>query len=57
MLNMNMARSPSTNVTYDDPITTSKITLAHLNAFPDYYARLKKIEEKATKFHRKLDER
>ena len=33
-----------TNVTNDDPITTAKITLAHLNEFPDYYTRLKKME-------------
>jgi len=28
---------PDTNVTNDDPITTGKIALAHLNEFPDYY--------------------
>lgn len=36
-----------TNVTDDDPITTGKIALAHLNEFPDYYTRLTKMEEDA----------
>jgi len=38
---------PNTNVTNDDPLTTAKIALAHLNEFPDYYTRLKKMEEEA----------
>ncbi len=38
---------PNTNVTNDDPLTTGKITLAHLNEFPDYYTRLDKMEEEA----------
>ncbi len=38
---------PSTNVTHDDPITTGKIALAHLNEFPDYYTRLERMEEEA----------
>lgn len=29
--------SPSTNVTNNDLILTSKIALAHLNEFPNYY--------------------
>jgi len=29
--------SPKTNVTHDDIITTTKIALAHLNEFPNYY--------------------
>ena len=33
-----------TNVTNDDALTTGKIALAHLNEFPDYYTRLKKME-------------
>ena len=36
-----------TNVTNDDPIPTAKIALAHLNEFPDYYTRLKKMENGA----------
>lgn len=36
-----------TNVTDDDPIMTGKITLAHLNEFPDYYTRLDKMEREA----------
>lgn len=39
-----------TNVTNDDPLTTGKIALAHLNEFPDYYTRLDKLEEDAKKF-------
>lgn len=34
-----------TNVTNDDPETTGKIALAHLNELPDYYTRLQKMEE------------
>lgn len=36
-----------TNVSDDDPIITGKIALAHLNEFPDYYDRLKEMEEEA----------
>lgn len=36
-----------TNITNDDPIITGKITLAHLNEFPDYYNRLTKLEDEA----------
>ena len=38
---------PHTNVTNDDPMMTGKITLAHLNEFPDYYMRLEKMEREA----------
>ncbi|MBN1458819.1 MAG: hypothetical protein JXA57_04735 [Armatimonadetes bacterium] len=38
---------PHTNVTNDDPLTTGKIALAHLNEFPDYYTRLDQMEEEA----------
>lgn len=41
---------PHTNVTNDDPIMTGKIALAHLNEFPDYYTRLKKMEVEAEAF-------
>jgi hypothetical protein len=40
-------RDPLTDVTKDDPLLTAKIALAHLNEFPDYYVRLKKMEEEA----------
>jgi len=40
-------RDPKTNVTDDDLFLTAKITLAHLNEFPDYYDRLEKMEEEA----------
>jgi len=39
-----------TNVTNDDPLMTGKITLAHLNEFPDYYTRLLILEEEAEKY-------
>ena len=38
---------PNTNVTNDDPLTTGKIALAHLNEFADYYDRLDKMEKEA----------
>ncbi len=37
----------ATNVTNDDPLTTGKITLAHLNEIKDYNTRLEKMEEEA----------
>lgn len=43
-------RDLKTNVTNDDPLMTGKIALAHLNEFPDYYTRLKKIEEEGEKY-------
>ena len=41
----------ATNVTGDDPITTGKIALAHLNEFPDYYTRLEAMEGQAKRDH------
>lgn len=41
------AHDPQTNVTNDDPLTTAKITLAHLKEFPDYYTRLGRMEKEA----------
>jgi len=41
------SQDENTNVTNDDPLTTAKIALAHLNEFPDYYTRLKKMEAEA----------
>ena len=47
--------NPATNVTNDDPVTTGKIALAHLNEFPDYYDRLEKLEDEAEKYwHKKV---
>jgi len=37
--------NPVTNVTDDDPISTLKIAIAHLNEVPDYYIKLKKNVE------------
>ena len=36
-----------TNVTKDDPSVTGRIVWAHLKEIPDYYTRLKKMEEEA----------
>ena len=36
-----------TNVTGSDPLVTGKIALAHLKEFPDYYTRLKRMEQEA----------
>ncbi len=38
-----------TNVTDSDPLVTGKIALAHLKEFPDYYTRLARMEEEATR--------
>ncbi|WP_246017651.1 DUF5661 family protein [Mesobacillus subterraneus] len=45
--------SSQTNVTDNDPLMTGKIALAHLNEFPDYYKRLKVLEEEAKAFWNK----
>ena len=42
-----------TNVTQDDPILTGKIAIAHLMEFPDYYTRLKKLENEAKAYWNK----
>jgi len=46
-------RDSNTNVTNDDPLMTGKIALAHLNEFPDYYTRLKKMEEEGEEYWEK----
>jgi Protein of unknown function (DUF5661) len=38
---------PQTDVTGSDPIVTGKIALAHLKEFPDYYTRLRVMEQEA----------
>jgi uncharacterized protein DUF5661 len=43
-------RDPATDVTGDDLLLTGKISLAHLNEFPDYYTRLARMEEDARAF-------
>jgi len=43
-------KDPNTNVTNDDKTITTKIALAHLNEFPDYYDRLDKLEKEAESF-------
>ena len=42
-----------TNMTNDDPLMTGKIALAHLNELPDYYTRLKKMEEEGDQYWQK----
>ncbi len=37
-------KNPLTNITYDDPILTGKIALAHLLEYPNYYSVLLKME-------------
>lgn len=39
-----------TNITNNNLMMTAKIVIAHLQEYPDYYKRLKKMEEKADKF-------
>jgi hypothetical protein len=38
---------PETNVTNDDAVLTGKIAWAHLKEFPDYSARLARLEAEA----------
>jgi hypothetical protein len=44
------AVNQTTDVTNDDPLMTGKIALEHLIEFPDFYARLTKMEAKAKSF-------
>jgi len=39
-----------TNVTNDDMVVTGKISMAHLNEFPDYYDGLEIMEKEAEVF-------
>jgi hypothetical protein len=41
------AVNQTTDVINDDPLMTSKIALARLTEFPDYYTRLAKMEVEA----------
>ena len=43
------SHDPQTDVTHDGPILTGKIALAHMKEFPDYYERLERMEEEATR--------
>jgi hypothetical protein len=43
------SHDPQTDVTGDDPILTGKIALAHMKEFPDYYVRLERMEEEASR--------
>ena len=38
-------KDPDTDVTSDDPLTTGKIAWAHLKELPDYYDRLRRMED------------
>ena len=44
-----VAHDSQTDVTHDDPVLTGKIALAHMKEFPDYYERLERMEEDATR--------
>ena len=46
-------RNDLTNVTNDDMLTTAKIALAHIKEYPDYYQRLKIMEQDAEKYWKK----
>ena len=46
---------PATDVTGGDPVVTGKIALAHLNEFPDYYARLARMEAEAEAYWEAAD--
>ena len=39
-------RDPQTNITCDDVLLTGMIALAHIKEIPDYYTKLKEMEEK-----------
>ena len=41
------SHDPQTDVTHDDPILTGRIALAHMKEYPDYYARLARMEAEA----------
>lgn len=41
------SQDPETDVTHDDPVITGKIAWAHLKEYPDYYKRLKIMEQEA----------
>ena len=43
------SHDPQTDVTGDDPILTGKIALVHMREFPDYYERLERMEEEASR--------
>jgi hypothetical protein len=42
--------NPHTNVTNNDLILTAKIALAHIIEYPDYYQRLKIMEQEAKEY-------
>ena len=41
------SHDPQTDVTGDDAVLTGKIALAHMKEFPDYYDRLRRMEDEA----------
>jgi hypothetical protein len=41
------SHDPQTDVTGDDLVTTGKIALAHMKEFPDYFDRLRRMEQEA----------
>lgn len=41
------------NITEGNPYRTAEIVISHLLEYPDYYKRLKKMEEKASEYWNK----
>ena len=46
---------PDSNITNDDPVMTAKIVWAHLKEIPEYYSRLKQMED-GSKTMKAIDE-
>jgi hypothetical protein len=43
-----------TNITHHDPEVIVSIVIAHLEEYPDYYKRLKRMERTADKYWKKI---
>jgi len=50
------SENPKTNITDDEAIHTFKIVMAHMNEIPDYYTRLKKMEDEAESVKTDVDD-
>ena len=46
-----------TNITNNSVLLTAKIVIAHLLEYPDYYKRLKKLEDSAEKYWKNKKEK
>lgn len=45
---------PLTNITNNDPLTTGKIVLVHVNQLPDYYTRLEQMLRDGREYWRRF---